>query len=74
MNKIHCHICYSTNVDEEFICERCDQYYCEDCAAIFNSISQIDYNCCYECSDGNRIKPLHKDEIRNNKLKLIALF
>jgi hypothetical protein len=35
MQKIHCHICYSLNTDEDFICDKCREYYCEDCSYTF---------------------------------------
>jgi hypothetical protein len=71
MSKIHCHICYSTNVDEDFICDKCDQYYCEDCSYTFSLHYQHEGARCYWCSDQNRKKPLTKQEIRHNKLLLL---
>ena len=45
-----CHICKS-NTSEEYVCEICDEYYCEGCSSTYNQFSQIDYNCCKECQE-----------------------
>lgn len=45
-----CHICGNQN-KEEWVCERCDQIYCESCSAKYDCFSQIDYNCCSNCVD-----------------------
>lgn len=68
---IHCHICYSTNIDEDFVCDRCEEHYCYDCSCTYNIHTQCDSNLCYECSDQRRRKPLTKDMIRDNKLIII---
>lgn len=68
---IHCHICYSTNIDEDFVCDRCNQYYCDDCSYTFSIHFQYEGSLCYECSDQRRRKPLTKDMIRDNKLMMI---
>ncbi len=68
---IHCHICYTTNVDEDFVCDQCDQYYCEDCSYTYSLHFQYEGSLCYDCSDQRRIKPLTKDMIRENKINLI---
>lgn len=68
---IHCHICYSTNIDEDFVCDRCEEYYCWDCSCTYDIHTQCDSNLCYECSDQRRRKPLTKDMIRDNKLMMI---
>jgi hypothetical protein len=28
---IHCHHCYTTVIDENFICDTCEELYCEEC-------------------------------------------
>ncbi len=71
MSKIHCHICYTTNVDEEYVCDKCEEHYCEDCSCTYNIHTQCDSNLCYECSDQHRRKSLTKQEIRDNKLLLL---
>ena len=68
---IYCHICYSTNVDEDFICDTCDQHYCEECSYTFTLHYQHEGPRCYWCADQGRRKPLSKADIRNNKLKMI---
>ena len=45
-----CHIC-SGKTDEEWVCEICDEYYCENCSSTYNQFSQIDYNCCRNCQE-----------------------
>ena len=45
-----CHICgRPTSID--FLCELCGDYYCEKCGAKYNQFTQIDFNCCVDCSD-----------------------
>jgi hypothetical protein len=50
ITKPKCHICES-HTEIEWVCEKCDEYYCEDCCAPFNMHTQIDYNCCERCSN-----------------------
>lgn len=65
----HCHICYS--LDVEFICDRCDEYYCEDCSYSFTQHYQYHGSRCHFCSDQRRKIDLTKEKIRENKIKLI---
>lgn len=67
---IHCHICFQLT-DEDFLCDTCDEYYCEDCSYTFSLHYQHQGARCHWCSDQSRRKPIRKEEIRNNKLKLI---
>lgn len=69
---IYCHICYTTKVDDEFTCDKCENYYCFDCSYTFTIHYQYEGNLCYWCSDQNRRTPLTKNIIRDNKLKLIG--
>ena len=71
MSKIHCYICYTTNVDEEYVCDKCEEHYCEDCSCTYDIHTQCDSNLCYECSDQHRRKFLTRETIRENKLNLI---
>lgn len=49
-----CHICTNNQTNSELNeCERCNNYYCEECSSTFNQFSQIDYNCCEKCSNTN---------------------
>lgn len=43
------------DVDEVFMCERCEMMICDKCSATYNQFTQIDYNCCKECG-GQRFK------------------
>jgi hypothetical protein len=70
MNKLHCHICFSSNIDQNMVCDICEQYYCEECSYTFTIHYQHQGARCFQCSDQQRIKPLSKENIRNNKLKI----
>lgn len=67
----HCHICYTLNVDDEFICDKCENYYCEECSYSYTIHFQYEGGLCYYCSDQKRRKTLSKEDIRNNKLFII---
>jgi hypothetical protein len=50
-NLEECHICGEiTNCN---ICQRCNNYYCDDCASKYNQFTQIDYSCCDRCANTN---------------------
>lgn len=70
---IHCYICYSTSVEEDCVCDRCDEYYCSECSYTFEYYYQHEGTRCHWCADQSRRKPLTKEMIRENKLKLIGL-
>lgn len=48
-----CHICGKPTCKDN-LCQRCGEYYCDDCASHYDKFSQIDYNCCSKCFDGMR--------------------
>lgn len=66
----YCKICYNSNV-EVYVCDRCQIDYCYDCAYTFSVHYQYQGNLCYLCSDQSRKSKLTKNDIRNNKIKLI---
>ncbi len=67
----HCHICYSTDVEPDImVCDICDEIYCEDCSYTFSLHYQHQGARCFSCADQGRLKPLTKEMIRENKLKL----
>ncbi len=66
MTKI-CYICYS-QTEPEFICDKCEQFYCEDCSYTFTIHYQYEGSQCYWCSDQCRKKPLN---LRNSKIDYI---
>jgi len=68
---IYCHICYSLNTDEDFICDTCEQYYCEECSYTFTLHYQHEGPRCYWCADQGRRKPLSKADIIDNKMKIL---
>ena len=45
----NCDICES-EVNEVYMCENCNNNYCDDCSSVYNQHTQIDYNCCEPCS------------------------
>ena len=48
-----CHICgQPTSADYE--CKVCGEYYCDKCAATYDTFSQIDFNCCSKCQENER--------------------
>ena len=68
---IYCHICYYLNTDEDFICDTCEQYYCEECSYTFTLHYQHEGPRCYWCADQGRRKPLSKADIIDNKMKIL---
>ncbi len=65
----YCHICYSKFVEDYAICDRCDQYYCEDCSYTFSPHYQFEGSRCYYCAEQYRRTPLSIELIRNNKIR-----
>lgn len=67
-----CYICLSDDIyyggDLPFVCDRCNEYYCHDCAYSFTLHFQYYGMLCYHCSDQSRIKPLN---IRDYKIDYI---
>lgn len=70
MSDIRCHICFGKTY-EDFLCDRCEEYYCEDCSYTFTLHYQYEGSLCYWCSDQKRKKPLFKSEVREKKLTYI---
>lgn len=66
----HCYHCYSTRIDEDLICDRCDEYYCEDCSYTFSLHYQFTGSRCYYCADQSRRNGLTKQQRRDSKLEL----
>lgn len=58
-----CYICKSTNLEENWICDRCDQLYCEDCSYTFTLHYQFQGSRCYHCADQHRRNGLTKEEV-----------
>ena len=67
---IHCYLCYA-QTDDDFICDTCDNYYCEDCSYHFTIHYQFQGARFYICADQYHRK-ITKEEIRDNKIKLIV--
>lgn len=67
---IPCYICYS-QTDEEFICDMCDNYYCDGCSYTFGIHYQHYVSRCFKCSEQRRIRTLTKETIRDNKIKYL---
>lgn len=49
-NKKRCYDCKTTK-GELAECERCGAFYCEEHKAVYDQFTQIDYNCCLDCSE-----------------------
>ena len=69
----HCHICYSPVVEEDMVCDRCEEIYCHDCSYTFLLHYQYEGSLCFWCSDQDRRKPLTKNDIRENKIRLLGI-
>ena len=68
---IYCSICYVMNVDEDFICDTCEGYYCDECSYTFSLHYQFQGSRCYLCADQRRRKHLSLLEKRENKFNLL---
>lgn len=44
-----CSVCGGENL-ELVQCERCHNSHCDNCQAVYNQHTQIDYNCCKPCA------------------------
>lgn len=71
-NNFHCYICFYPT-EEEFVCDMCDNYYCDKCSYTFTIHYQFQGGRCYRCSGQSRRGGdiVTKKEIRSNKLKYI---
>jgi hypothetical protein len=67
MDNCYCYICYN-RTEPEFLCDRCDRYYCEQCSYQFTLHYQHQGCRCYSCADQHRLNKLNKTEIRDNKI------
>lgn len=70
---IYCYICYEQNIDEDFICDICENYYCEGCSYTFSIHYQHEGARCYLCADQRRRKKLEKEVKIDNRLKLLKI-
>ncbi len=68
---IFCSICYNDHVDPDFICDTCEENYCEDCSYTFSLHYQFQGSRCYICADQHRRTKLSKVEKRDRKLNYI---
>ena len=65
---IYCGRCFTLNVDENFICDKCEEHYCEECSYTFSPHYQFQGSRCYLCADQSRRNKLGISTIRDNKL------
>jgi hypothetical protein len=65
-----CYICFSDKTDDDFICDTCEQNYCEDCSYTFSLHYQHQGSRCHYCADQPRRNTLTIQLKRDNKLKL----
>lgn len=52
--RFECCVCGKTcdvNEGEPLTCTKCGEYYCDACGAEYNQFTQIDYDCCKNCSE-----------------------
>jgi hypothetical protein len=69
-----CHLCYSMNIDDDFICDKCEEYYCEECSYTFSLHYQHQGSRCYLCADQNRRNKISVVNLRQNKTELYLKF
>ena len=67
---IYCYICHDIT-EEDFICDICDNYYCEECSYTYGLYYQFQGSRCYKCADQDRRNKITKNDIRNRKLDKI---
>lgn len=65
-----CYICYDTT-EEDFLCDTCDQYYCEDCSYVFSLHYQFQGARCHMCADQRVVKKTI-EQIRINKINYLT--
>lgn len=70
MNQFNCHICFGIT-EEDFLCDTCDNYYCESCSYIYGLHYQFEGSRCYSCSDQPRNRKLLYSDVRDNKIDII---
>lgn len=58
------------SVQDWAICDRCEEYYCEDCSYLYTIHYQFEGARCYWCAEQSRNKILTREIIRENKIKL----
>jgi len=63
----YCYICYA-QTDPEWICETCDEHYCEDCSYTFSLHYQFQGSQCYQCADQYRREKLDMRDVRINQI------
>lgn len=68
--KVYCYIC-AEETEDFMLCDICENHYCGDCSYIFSLHYQFEGSRCYDCANQRRRKPLDKQKIRENKLKII---
>jgi hypothetical protein len=71
---IQCYICYTTAVDPEWVCDRCNEHYCEDCSYTFGLHYQFQGSRCYRCADQDRREKLDERDIRENRINQILMW
>jgi hypothetical protein len=72
----YCSICYSKILDseissestEEFTCDLCDSFFCQDCSYFFTIHYQFQGSRCYSCADQWIRQKLDPIEKRDNKI------
>lgn len=47
--KVICEKC-EKEVRDVYECERCGSMFCDNCGAVYDQFTQIDFNCCKSCA------------------------
>jgi hypothetical protein len=66
----YCEIC-NVITEQDWICDRCESFYCEDCSYSFTIHYQFQGSRCYQCAEQSRRNPLTIPNLRENSIKYI---
>lgn len=64
-----CHICLSDNIIDDgdgtpLTCDKCGEFYCEECSYTFSIHFQYQGSLCYHCANQSRRAPLNKRDYK----------
>ena len=64
-----CYICLSDVILDDgdgnpITCDKCQQFYCEDCSYTFSLYFQYQGSMCYQCADQSRREPLNRRDYK----------
>jgi hypothetical protein len=70
---VKCYICHSP-LQDLYICDRCEEYYCENCSYSYTLNYQFQGSRCYACAGQDRRYKLSIEEIDRNGALIIQIF